>query len=611
MERKYFKWLNLLVALTFLVGVSGVSAQAEGEVTFQGPQGETVLGERCATPEPSEAMREQIRNQVARWIADNQPVSPEATTTIPVAFHIVRHDNGVTGDVSMQTINDQLDVMNQGFATTNFQFSLHSVGYTDNTAWSTHGHGSQAGDDMKQALAIDPANVLNFYSCDLGGGLLGYAVFPWDYPEDDYRHGVVVLYSSLPGGTAVPYDEGDTATHEVGHYVGLYHTFQGGCFGQGDEVDDTPAEASGASGCPAGRDTCPSPGEDPIHNFMDYSDDDCMDHFTAGQSVRADDLMATYRPSMVGGGGNTPAAPSSLTASDVSDSEIDLSWDDNSNNEDGFSIESDGGGGSFSEIATVGAGVTNYSDTGLNANTTYTYRVRAFNGDGNSGYSNEASATTQGGGGGNTPPTATISSPSDGSSFAPGASMSFSGDATDAQDGTVDASGFTWTMIRQSDGRERVILEGAKSGSVNLPNGQGDYTLRLDVVDSGGLEDADEVTVTISGSAKASANGQVGPDLFGDMPKSFELFHAYPNPFNPSTNLRFALPQSEVVYLRIVDVTGKEIRTLVNGQTLSAGTYTYQWDAKTNAGLTVPSGLYFLRIDAGQFHAVRKLNLLK
>jgi hypothetical protein len=151
---------------------------------------------------------------------------------------------------------------------------------------------------MKQALAIDPATTLNIYTCEPSQGILGYAYYPWSYPEDSFWHGAVLLYSSLPGGGAFPYDEGDTGTHEVGHYLGLYHTFEGGCSEPGDHVGDTPAEASPAYSCPIGRDSCPAAGVDPIHNFMDYTDDACMFEFTAAQGVRMQDAVATYRPTL-------------------------------------------------------------------------------------------------------------------------------------------------------------------------------------------------------------------------------------------------------------------------------------------------------------------------
>jgi hypothetical protein len=225
--------------------------------------------------------------------------NPVAVTggTVNVYFHVITNSSGA-GNVSDQQINAQINVLNSAFAPWGYSFSLASVDRTANDSWYTMGHGSSAEQQAKNALRQGSADDLNVYTANLGGGLLGWATFPWEYAANPKDDGVVLLYASLPGGSADPYNDGDTGTHEVGHWMGLLHTFQGGCNGQGDLVDDTPAERSPAYGCPVGRDSCKgkrSPGLDPIRNFMDYTDDDCMDHFTAGQDTRMDSQFTTYR----------------------------------------------------------------------------------------------------------------------------------------------------------------------------------------------------------------------------------------------------------------------------------------------------------------------------
>ena len=251
---------------------------------------------RCSTLHPTRAEREAIDADVNRRMV--APGASRVTSgTIPVYFHVINAGTSLSqGNIPDSQITAQMNVLNDAFANTGWSFQLVSTTRTTNSTWYNGCSSSTTESQMKNALRQGSADDLNIYSCNPSGGLLGWATFPSSYNSNPKMDGVVILYSSVPGGTAAPYNEGDTATHEVGHWMGLYHTFQGGCNGNGDYVSDTPAEKSPAYGCPVGRDSCRNKsGVDPITNFMDYTDDACMDRFSAGQDARMDSLFTTYR----------------------------------------------------------------------------------------------------------------------------------------------------------------------------------------------------------------------------------------------------------------------------------------------------------------------------
>lgn len=253
--------------------------------------------QRCSSRTPSDEQIAQVEDEVARERSRFGGEAGLLGGTIDVHFHVISKGTGVdNGDVTDTMIKDQITVLNDAYRSSGWAFRLVDTDRTVNATWFTNCFNASTETAMKKALRKGGAAELNLYSCNPDGGILGWATFPDEYKNDPKTDGVVVLFGSLPGGAEAPYNLGDTGTHEVGHWMGLYHTFQGGCKKAGDSVSDTPPERSAAFDCPTGRDTCAGkPGVDPIHNFMDYTDDACMNQFTAGQTTRMNDMYKTYR----------------------------------------------------------------------------------------------------------------------------------------------------------------------------------------------------------------------------------------------------------------------------------------------------------------------------
>ncbi|WP_435260987.1 GEVED domain-containing protein [Tenacibaculum sp. nBUS_03] len=338
---------------------------------------------------------------------------------IPVVVHVIYSNS--QENISEAQIQSQIEVMNEDFRRTNsdqtskwsqaadtqIEFYMAQIDPNGNptdgitrksstrTSWGTS-------DAMKKSSqgGVDPwdtSEYLNMWVCNIGGGILGYAQFPGGSASTD---GVVMgpqYFGSSDKGSgfylAAPFDKGRTTTHEVGHFLNLRHIWGDGGCGVDDFVSDTP-ESDGANyGCSTGHTSCGS--EDMVENYMDYSDDSCMNLYTQGQKTRMRAVLEQggSRRSLAlsdkTGGGNSCelAAPSNFAGSSINNNGFTLSWSAVS--------------GAASYSVTVNGSTTNVSGTqevitGLTAGTQYNCVVVANCADGSSGASSSVNVTTTG-----------------------------------------------------------------------------------------------------------------------------------------------------------------------------------------------------------------------
>lgn len=277
--------------------------------------------------------------KLKKWIDDNGGQrTATATYIIPTVVHVVQEST--TDEISDACVLDQIRILNEDFQAMNADLSVvpsvfqsvigncdvefclatidptgsPTTGITRTVDASNANHSMSNSSQLKGLIQWDPNKYFNIWvPKNISGGILGYATFPGGAASED---GVVVNGEYFGSGTcsSPTYDLGRTATHEVGHWLGLYHTFQGGCAGttaadcasSGDNVCDTPPTASSNFGCPSDPNnppnTCtetPTDLPDQTVNFMDYGDDRCIVMFSQGQVDRMQGVLNTTRANLV------------------------------------------------------------------------------------------------------------------------------------------------------------------------------------------------------------------------------------------------------------------------------------------------------------------------
>jgi len=618
----------------------------------------------CGTVTPPPTVLESVQEELDRFKATS-PIQRDIVN-VQVAFHVIHSLSG-NGNISDLMIYNQINVLNEAYEQYNIIFTLSSIDRTANDNWFSDMESYEQ--QYKQQLNIDPAHHLNIYTGNMPG-LLGWSYMPYSWSESYYMHGVCLSYTCLPGGT-YPYNLGKTASHEVGHYLGLLHTFDNGCNAPGDYVNDTPYQDDGNNiyTCNPNLDTCPNQlGTDPVHNYMNYVDDACLTEFTNGQSERMDEMIAQYRPSLL----DNPVAPSWLTTPTLdltvpanSSIAVDFTFDaTNTYGGDYYtainysSVAADTTIEGYATLQIIGAPQIESSTSSINFGGVYvndTTSMQLFLS--NTGTDDLViSSIVSDPEVFFTAPSAGVIGPEESMNvtvyFLPtvlgyyaGSVTAYSNDADDSVfvipvygEGLVSPMQFSVAAISDTMAPNDLHIHSlalTNSGNFTL-----DYSISHDVPwialsHSEGQLDAeaeDSVSVSINtlfmgygdyeGTLVFTTNvGEfilpvhlvitiLGIDDDTVIPSIFSVSENYPNPFNPRTEFTVSIPERSHVVVNIYDILGRQVALLAEGD-YTAGRYRMEWAGKTDVNAVAPSGVYLLIVQAGNDMITHKMIMMK
>lgn len=596
-----------------------------------------------------EQRMESIEREVQQWITDNPGQRVSAVITIPVVFHIVY--NTSAQNISDARINAQLDVLNKDFARMNadagntpsvfqglaantmIQFCLAkrdpngnaTTGIvrksTTTTSFSTNNNikfSSSGGDNAWTA-----SSYLNIWTGNLSGGLLGYAQFPGGSASTD---GVVVLYSSVGGpsapGTANPYHLGRTATHEVGHWVNLYHIWgdDGTSCSGSDQVSDTPNQADENYGCPSFPTiSCSNgPNGEMYMNYMDYTDDACMNMFTAGQASRMNATLNGTRLSLQSSQGCVPPAgggcnvPSGLNATSVTASSATLNWSAVTGaNSYNIQYRKTGTGTWTSTTSTT----TSKAISGLTASSQYEFQVQTVCTGSSSAFSASSNFTTSAGA------CSDNYEPNNTRTAAP--TIATNVDIVGLISPSGDNDYFKFTTTSPNTNVKVTLTNVPFDYDLKLYNSAG--TLLATSQNGGTTSETVKRNTSTAATYYARAYGYAGANSatqcytlrvstsstpfrttssFDDESDQADILTMYPNPAKDKLNLQFNSSTEGGVNLNVIDMIG---RTVLNSFRIgNKGMNNFELNTSD-----LNKGIYFVEVNNGVDREIKKLILNK